>query len=237
MPGVAHGVVTVRDRALIQFVAGHPWVTSEHVRRLLSLESQEAVPHVAPQVARRRLAVVVGHRLLAHGMLRLFGTPLSAYWLTRRGALFLGQDVAQGGVDIRQLAHDAAVADVHLALIAQGATQIWTARTLASARARGTLPDGMLAPLGGRLVHTPDLIATLVDERRVAFEIEMSRKSPRRLADIMRAFRLARGLDEVAYLTPSEARARAIARAANGVSKVRVARLQDMVPVHSWSGV
>src|SRR6185503_4061083 len=108
-----HGVVTARDRSVVEFVAGHPWVTSEHVRRLLSLESQQAVRHVAPQVARRRLGVLVSYRLLAHGMLRLFGTPLSAYWLTPRGALFLGQNIAPGGVDIRQLHHDAAVADVH----------------------------------------------------------------------------------------------------------------------------
>jgi hypothetical protein len=228
------GLVTVRDRSVVQFVASHPWVVSEHVRRLLSLESQQAIPHVAPQVARRRLAILVGYGLLAHGTLRLFGTPLSAYWLTRRGALFLGQSIAPGGVDIRQLHHDAAVADVHLALVAQRATQIWTARTLASARARGVLPEGILAHLGGRQVHIPDLIATLADGRRVAFEVEMSRKSPRRLADIMRAYRLARGLEEVVYLTPVEARARAIAQAAHGVSKVRVSRMQDVIPMHSW---
>ena len=89
-----------------------------------------------------------------------------------------------GGVDIRQLHYDAAVADVHIALLGQGAGQIWTARTLASARARGALPEGMLAHLGGRQVHVPDLVATLSDGRQVAFEVEMSRKSPRRLADI-----------------------------------------------------
>lgn len=228
------GLVTPRDRSVVQFVAGHPWVVSEHVRRLLSLESQQSIRHVASQVARRRLGVLVGYGLLAHGMLRLFGTPLSAYWLTRRGALFLGSDTAPGGVDIRQLHHDAAVADLHLALLGQGATQIWTARTLASARARGDLPEGMLAHLGGRQVHIPDLVATLSDGRRVGFEVEMSRKAPRRLADIMRAYRLARGLDEVAYLTPGEGRAQAIARAAHGVSKVQVGRLQDMIPMRSW---
>src|SRR5437667_9774600 len=194
------GVVTVRDRLLVQFVGAHPWVVSEHVRRFLSLETRQPVLHVSPQVARRRLAVLVGYGLLAHGQLRLFGTPLSAYWLTRRGALFVGQDTAlAGGVDIRQLHHDAAVADVHVALLGQGARPIWTARTLASARARGALPEGMLAQLGGRQVHVPDVVATLSDGRRVAFEVEMSRKSLRRLADIMRAYRLARGLDEVVY--------------------------------------
>ena len=181
-----------------------------------------------------RLAVLVGHGLLAHGMLRLFGTPLSAYWLTRRGALFLAQDLGPGGVDIRQLHHDAAVADVHIALVGRGATQIWTARTLASARARGALPEGMLAHLGAREVHLPDLVATLADGRRIAVEVEMSRKSPRRLAEIMRAYRLARGLDEVVYLAPLEARARAIAAAARGVSKVRVSRLEQLIPVRSW---
>jgi hypothetical protein len=229
------GVVTARDRWMVQFVGAHPWVVSEHVRRFLSLESHRAVLHVSPQVARRRLAVLVGYGLLAHGLLRLFGTPLSAYWLTPRGALFVGQDAAlAGGVDIRQLQHDAAVADVHVALLSQGARQIWTSRTLASARARGVLPEGMLAQLGGRQVHIPDLVATLPDGRRVAYEVEMSRKSPRRLADIMRAYRLARGLDEIVYLTPVEARARAIALAGHGVSKVRVERLGDMIPIRSW---
>jgi hypothetical protein len=228
------GLVTARDRSVVQFVGAHPWVVSEHIRRLLSLYSQCSIPHVAPQVARRRLGVLVGHGILAHGMLRLFGTPLSAYWLTRRGAHFLGHELGPGGVDIRQLQHDAAVADVHIALVGRGATQIWTARTLASARARGSLPEGMLAYLGAREVHVPDIVATLADGRRIAVEVEMSRKSPRRLAQIMRAYRLARGLDEVVYLAPLEARARAIAQAARGVSKVRVARLEQIIPLRSW---
>jgi hypothetical protein len=228
------GLVTPRDRSVVQFVGAHPWVVSEHVRRLLSFYSRQPISHVAPQVARRRLAVLVGHDLVAHGMLRLFGTPLSAYWLTRRGAHFLGLDLGPGGVDIRQLHHDAAVADVHIALVGRGATQIWTARTLASARARGALPEGLLARLGAREEHLPDLIATLADGRRIAVEVEMSRKSPRRLADIMRAYRLARELDEVVYLAPLEARARAIAQAAHGVSKVRVSRLEQIIPVRSW---
>ena len=234
MPGVSRGVVTARDRATVGFVAAHPWVVSEQVRRFLSLESEQPSGHVAVQVARRRLAVLLSHGLLARGMLRLFGVPLSAYWLSRRGALFLGESIAPGGVDIRQLAHDAAVADLHLALLGQGARDIWTARTLASARGRGSLPDGLLAPLGGRQFHVPDLVARLADGRRVAFEVELSRKAPRRLAEIMRAYRLARGLDEVAYLTLGEARARAIAEAAHGVSKVSVSRLESLVPVPSW---
>jgi hypothetical protein len=80
----------------------------------------------------------------------------------------------------------------------------------------------------------PDLVARLKDGRRMAFEVEMSRKSLRRLAEIMRAYRLARGLDAVTYLTPNEARATAIARAAHGVSKVSVIRLDRVVPQASW---
>ena len=68
----------------------------------------------------------------------------------------------------------------------------------------------------------------------MAFEVEMSRKSPRRLAEIMRAYRMARGLDAVTYLTPNEARAAAIARAARGVSKVSVVRLDRVIPLASW---
>ena len=68
----------------------------------------------------------------------------------------------------------------------------------------------------------------------MAFEVEMSRKSPRRLAEIMRAYRMARSLDAVTYLTPNEARAAAIARAARGVSKVSVVRLDRVIPLASW---
>jgi hypothetical protein len=234
VPEVARGIVTERDRAAVGFIAAHPWVVSEHVRRFLSLDSAAGSGHIAGQVARRRLLVLVSHGLVSRGTLRLFGMPLSAYWLSRRGALFLGQAIAPGGVDIRQLGHDAAVADVHLALLGRGARDIWPARTLASARQRGSLPDGLIVPLGGRQLHLPDLVARLVDGRRMAFEVEMSRKSPRRLAEIMRAYRLARGLDAVVYLTPNEARARAIAAAAHGVSKVSVIRLDRLVPVASW---
>ena len=215
-------------------MAAHAWVVSEQVRRLLSLESVQPERHVAAQVARRRLAVLQRHGLIAHGTLRLFGTPLSAYWLTRKGATVVNVAIAAGGVDVRQLHHDAADADVHLALLAHGATEIWTARILASARGRGALPDGLVAPLGGRHVHIPDLIARFDGQRQLAYEIEMSRKTPQRLAEIMRAYRQARAPDEVWYLAPDAARARALTEAALGVSEVSVALLRHTVPVPSW---
>jgi YidC/Oxa1 family membrane protein insertase len=79
MPSLARGVVTDRDGALVGFVAAHPWVVSEQARRFLSLQSCHGTRHVAAQVARRRLLVLLGYGLLAHGGLRLFGVPLSAY--------------------------------------------------------------------------------------------------------------------------------------------------------------
>ena len=227
------GIVTDRDRATVGFVAAHPWVVSEHVRRFLSLDTPEASGHVAGQVARRRLLVLVGHGLVSHGTLRLFGVPLSAYWLTRRGAHFLGQERPRGrrhpptGSRCRRRGRPPGVAPPR------------SARHLGCSHAcqrsqPGNLPDGLLVPLGGREVHIPDLVARLKDGRRMAFEVEMSRKSPRRLAEIMRAYRLARGLDAVTYLTPNDARAAAIARAAHGVSKVSVIRLDRVVPMASW---
>lgn len=231
---MSRGFVTGRDVVALRFLAAHPWATSEYIRRLLARLSPRGTGQLAPQVARRRLGVFLAEGLIGRAALRLYGVPLSAYWITRKGAAFVDLPIGAGGVDIRQLRHDALVADLHLAILGRGGQEVWTARTLASARARGLAPDGIMAPLGGGQVHLPDVVAVLNEGRRVAFEVELSRKPPRRLSEIMRAYRRADALDAVWYLVPDASRAAAVTQAGQGVSRVRVLPLAELIPRPSW---
>ena len=90
-------------------------------------------------------------------------------------------------------------------------------RPLASASV-GVLPSGALR------LHRPDL-ALLKDGKVVAIEIELTAKSPRRLAKIMRAWRGAHWVQEVLYTCPPGGTRRAVKRA------IKVAAAQEKVGV------
>lgn len=79
-------------------------------------------------------------------------------------------------------------------------------------------------PSGASRLHRPDL-AILKDGKVVSIEIELTAKSPRRLAKIMRAWRMADWVGKVVYACPPGGTRRAVKRA------IKVAAAQGKVGV------
>ena len=88
----------------------------------------------------------------------------------------------------------------------------------------GELPDGR------PMLHRPDLLVS-GSGGRIAIEVELSVKTPRRLEAIVRSWRRARHLDEVLYLVATGPPQRAVERAVRNVhaeERVRVAGLESV---------
>lgn len=88
----------------------------------------------------------------------------------------------------------------------------------------GELPDGR------PMLHRPDLLVEC-ERGRIAIEVELSVKTPRRLEAIVRSWRRARHVDHVLYLVATGPPQRAVERAVTNVhaeERVRVVELQGV---------
>lgn len=88
----------------------------------------------------------------------------------------------------------------------------------------GELPDGR------PMLHRPDLLVADSDHR-VAIEVELSIKAPRRLQHLVRSWRRARHVDRVVYLVATGSPRRAVERA------VRSAHAEERVEVVDLASV
>jgi len=88
----------------------------------------------------------------------------------------------------------------------------------------GELPDGR------PMLHRPDLLVSGRADR-IAIEVELSVKTPKRLEAIVRSWRRARHLDEVLYLVATGPPQRAVERA------VRKAHAEERVHVVELEGI
>ena len=84
---------------------------------------------------------------------------------------------------------------------------------------------------GGRpMLHRPDLVVTDQD-RRMAIEVELTTKAPRRLEQIVRSWRRARHVEKVLYVVPAGPTQRAVERA------VAATHAQERVSVYELERV
>jgi hypothetical protein len=205
-----------RDRLLLEFAAQHRLIAREHAQALLSAGAATATRTL------RRLADL--------GLMR-YEQPFNrgpGWWrITRKGLRAIGSELGPPRPDLGSWRHDLGLAWLHLAgragLLGDRA-EVVTERTMRSHDARRDAdrePGARFGvPLGGygrdgqERLHYPDLV--LVDRvgRRVAVELELSRKSRDRRASIMLGYARERRLDAVLYLVESPSMARSIRAAA-----------------------
>lgn len=207
-----------RDQELVRYVGRHGIVSISHVMEAMG---------VGRTAAYRRVAVCVEGGLLER--LDLLRSEPSLLRATREGLRYAGLGlsvavVSPGAVDHwLRCVSTAHVLDKHY-----GPERVLTERELAFAELVegrpiasakiGRLPDGTAR------LHRPDL-AILSKEGTIAVEVELTPKSPRRLARIMFAWSRARWIKEVHYLCRPGQTLRAVERAvaaAGAASKVVV---------------
>lgn len=222
-PSARHpSVAAVRDRELVTFVARLGVVAIGHVMAAMG---------VGRTAAYRRVAVLTDAGLLERRSL-LRGCP-ALIRATREGLRYAGLGalpvaaVRPGGAD-----HWLRCADVALRLekefgaergrvLAERELMLWErteGRSLASAR---------LSSHGRETLHRPDL-AVVRDDATIAVEVELSVKAPRRLEQIVRAWRRAEHVDEVRYLCAPGAVRRGVERAVEKTYAVERVRVEEL---------
>jgi hypothetical protein len=227
--------LTDRDRDLLAFAAEH---------RLLLREQVQALLGISASAAGRRLYALTEAGVLARSQ-PFDGRP-AWFRITRAGLHAIASELAPPRADLGAFRHDIGLAWLHLAALAGAfgrCADVVTERRMRSHDAildagaetilhRGaeTSLDGGAERFGIRLggvgprgrdrLHYPDLLLVDAGGRRIAVELELSRKSRARRESIFFGYASERRIDAVLYLVESPAMAASIrsTAAAFGIS-------------------
>ena len=194
-----------RDWEIVTWVARMGAVTIEHIRIRVAL---------GRTVAYRRVAACVEAGLLERVDI-LRGQP-ALIRATRRGLRFSGTGLGVAQAPPELVGHWIACADVALLLEAEfGRDAVRSEREIRVLERDLGRPVAS-ASLGdsgeGERFHRADL-AVLRSDLVVAVEVELTPKAPRRLEQIIRAWRSARSIDSIRYYVASGSTSRAVERA------------------------
>lgn len=208
------------DLELLAFAAEHRFILAEHARALLGRR-----PFGALQALERAGLLGRDRSLGVHG----------CYFVTRAGMRTL--DLPYGA---RKLSYDAFHHDVGMAwlwLAAQRGSfgplsEIVSERAMRSHDKRAGPADALLrVRLGGGGRHYPDLLLKTPQNKRIAVELELTSKPPRRRETILMAYAADARIDAVVYLVQNRAAGRAIQESARRVG------ISDLVHVQLVRGL
>ncbi|MGH2867760.1 MAG: hypothetical protein ACRDNK_09350 [Solirubrobacteraceae bacterium] len=213
------------DLRLLAFAAEHRLVLAAHAQALLG---------ISPRAAARRL------RGLAHaGCLRSDRRLAGRGWyqIDRAGLAAIGSSLSRPrDVDLATYEHDIGLAWLWLAADrgALGATRgVVSERQMRSADRRSerfSEPYGVrvlgAGPGGGERRHYPDLLLETATGHRVAVELELSSKTPRRREEILGGYAIDARFDAVLYLVDRPEVGRAIERSAAALGLTDLVHVQ-----------
>lgn len=201
--------LTARDFVVLEFAAEHRVVISEHVAALLDRPSRAASARL--------------HALSRAGYLRdawVFDGRPPAFLISRKGLNVIGSTLPTPRLDLREYTHDIGVAWLWLAARSGsfGAVDsIYGERRIRSRDAAGDRDDQPLAvrlggfgPRGRERLHYPDLLLIAPNGRRIALELELSRKGRSRREDILTGYAFDNRVDRVLYFVEDRRLGRSI---------------------------
>lgn len=237
--------LTARDRKLLAFAAEHRIVLAAQLARLVGCSES---------AARRRLGT------LRDGGLVTDTRPLrhapTAWAITRAGLRAIGSPYGRPPeLDLGAYRHDVGVgwlaAAAHAGRFGELA-EIISERRMRSENARaggsaarasggsgvsgtGSTPHGVRIGGGwrpGPRLHYPDLVLVTPAGHRIAVELELTTKTPRRREHILAAYAVDPSIDAVLYFVDRPAAGQAIARSAARVGATGKLRIQRC----AWAG-
>jgi hypothetical protein len=220
--------LTEQDEVLLGFAAGHRLVIREHAQALLG---------VGASSASRRLGALARAGLLAQS--RPFDRGPNWYRITRAGLDAISSSLPVPDSRLGQFKHDIGLAWIEIAahrgsfgpvseVISERRMRsedgVWEHATSPVDRELQGPPHGMrlgLGPRGKERIHYPDMVLGLAGGKRVAVELELTAKSPRRRDEILMAYAAEKRVDAVLYLVETAAMATSIRAAAraHGISR------------------
>ena len=195
-----------REREIVSWIGRMGAVSVEHVRRRWEVGRSVAYALVARLVEAgliERVATLPGDPTLLRA--------------THDGLRYARLGLAVAKVNPGQVDHWLACGDVAVWAEGQWGTDgLMSERELRFAELDSRRPIGSAVvgelPSGRELLHRPDLLVT-DNGSPVAIEVELTPKAPRRLEQLVRAWRRARHVDQVLYVVPSGPTERAVRRA------------------------
>jgi hypothetical protein len=220
--------ITERDRTLLAFAAEHRFVVAAQVAVLLG---------VSESAADGRLRTLAGGGYMRSE--RKLHRQAAAHQITRAGLRALASDLpAPRTIDLAAYRHDLGLGWLMLAA-RRGrfgpVKEVVSERRMRSHdgrdRDRSTrfgVRLGGVGPGGLDRLHHPDMVAVTESGHRVAFELELSTKSPDRRERILAAYGADRRIDAVVYMVEHAAVGRAIERSAARVGVADRVHVQNV---------
>jgi hypothetical protein len=202
--------ITERDRRMLGFATEHRFVLADQVAMLLGVSTRAATD---------RLRILRDAGYLTEG--DLFNDEPSHYQVTTPGRRAISSDLPRPRkLDPSLYRHDVGMAWLNVAAergMFGPLAQIVSERRMRSQDGRaddGTAPYGVRLGAAGRdgrpRLHYPDLLLVTDTGHRVAFELELTLKEPRRRERILAAYAADKRIDAVIYLVDQPARRRAM---------------------------
>lgn len=224
--------ITERDRRMLAFAAEHRFVLGAHIAMLLGISTPAAS-------ARLRGLRDAGY--LNDG--RPFQDEPPHYQATTAGLRAISSDLrCPRKVDLSLYRHDAGLAWLTVAAergMFGPLQQIVPERQMRSQDGRasdGEEPFGVRVGDVGRdgrpRLHYPDLVVVTDTGHRVAFELELTLKGPRRRERILAAYAADQRIDAVIYLVDHPAHRRAMQESARRVGIADRVRIEQVTLAH-----
>jgi hypothetical protein len=216
--------ITERDRELLEFMARHRLVHAGHVGALLGVGLERAGAILA------RLARV-GYVFRQP----VFDQQPACYRIRAKGLALIGSGLPAPGLDLRSYEHDVGVAWLWLAARNGSFGPISEIVAERQLRSHDEAPERAGPPMAVRLggygpggrerLHYPDLLLHRPDGRRIAVELELTNKGPKRLERILAGYGADPRTDAVLYLVPNRTIGNSVVAAAERL------RIGDLVHV------
>jgi hypothetical protein len=224
--------VTERDVRLLGFIAEHRLVLPTQAGRFLGTSAG---------AADARIRALASEGLLFRET-RFHREPPYCQ-VTRAGLALIGSDLPPPKFDVAEYQHDVGVAWLWLA--ARGGTFGQLQEVIAERRMRSSdakrdrleqpiaVRLGGVGPRGRERLHYPDLVLVEASGRRIALELELTRKGRTRREAILSGYSLDRRIDKVLYLVENRSIGTAISASARklGISDRVHVQTVSMEPV------
>jgi hypothetical protein len=223
--------VTERDLELLTFVADHRLVLAAHAQAFLG---------VSAAAASARLRALSRAGYLTQNT--VFHRQPACYQVMRKGLALIDSHLPSPRIDLRCYEHDVGVAWLWLAARNGTWGQMNEVISEREMRSRDATRKGTADPLGVRLggvgargrerLHYPDLLLVTEDGRRIALELELSRKGETRREKILSGYGADPRVDAVLYLVDKPGVARSVITSAR---RLGISSRVHVQPVR-WSG-
>jgi hypothetical protein len=209
-------LLTERDKEILRFISRFGYLCARHVIVAFPLSER---------VAYRRLQCLVQDGYLQRK--RVLADLPRVYFLTQRGVDASGTDFGRvRNIRLQTLEHDLTVADVAVALMRLYPGSSWvTERELRRKAGQG------FGSIGAR-EHVPDGVLLLPDGKKIAVEVETSRKPHRRTERILRYYLRRPDYIAVWYFCRTPQQLKSVKEAAQKLDFVKTHLLQEVLLDH-----